>query len=383
MPTSLTLRTVKGSPLTNAEVDGNFSSLRDEKIERDGSIAMTGKLTLVAPNTSRANIRLSEGAADPTSPSTGDFWNNTGVIKFRKDGSTTVNIITSETGQTFSGDVVISGNLTVNGSTTTINSTQLSVDDKNIILGDVSSPTDTTADGGGITLKGTLDKTFNWVDATDSWTSSEHLDLANGKAFKINTANVLSSTTLGSSVVSSSLTAVGTITSGTWTGTTIAIANGGTGATSSSAAATNLGLGTGNNVQHASLGIGTAASGTAGEIRATNEVTAYYSSDARLKENVTVLPDALAKVLALRGVSFDWTQAHLDARGGEDGFFVRKHDVGVIAQEVEAVLPEVVADREDGTKAVKYEKMIPLLIEAIKTLKAELDEVKSRCNCTT
>ncbi len=95
MPTSLTLRTVKGSPLTNAEVDGNFSSLRDEKIERDGTIAMTGKLTLVAPNTSRANIRLSEGAADPTSPSIGDFWNNTGALKFRKDGSTTVNIITS------------------------------------------------------------------------------------------------------------------------------------------------------------------------------------------------------------------------------------------------------------------------------------------------
>ena len=381
MPTSLTLRTVKGSPLTNAEVDGNFSSLRDEKIERDGTIAMTGKLTLVAPNASRANIRLSEGAADPTSPSTGDFWNNTGVIKFRKNGSTTVNIITSETGQSFAGDVTIAGNLTINGTTTTINSTTLSVDDKNIILGDVTSPTDVTADGGGITLKGTLDKTFNWVDATDSWTSSEHLDLANGKAFKINTANVLSSTTLGSSVVSSSLTGVGTITSGTWTGTTIAIANGGTGATSSSTAATNLGLGTGNNVQHASLGIGTAASGTVGEIRATNEVTAYYSSDARLKENVTVLPDALAKVLALRGVEFDWTQDTIDARGGEDGFFVRKHDVGVIAQEVEAVLPEVVADREDGTKAVKYEKMIPLLIEAIKELKAELDEVKKNCSC--
>ena len=168
MATTLVLRTVKGSPLTNAEVDGNFTSLRDEKIERDGTIAMTGKLTLVAPTTSRANIRFSEGAANPTSPATGDVWNNAGTLKFRKDGSNTVNIITSETGQAFAGDVTIGGNLTINGTTTTINSTTLSVDDKNIILGDVTSPTDVTADGGGITLKGTTDKTLNWVDATDS-----------------------------------------------------------------------------------------------------------------------------------------------------------------------------------------------------------------------
>ena len=348
MATTLVLRTVKGSPLTNAEVDGNFTSLRDEKIERDGTIAMTGKLTLVAPTTSRANIRFSEGAANPTSPATGDVWNNTGTLKFRKDGSNTVNIITSETGQAFAGDVTIGGNLTINGTTTTINSTTLSVDDKNIILGDVTSPTDVTADGGGITLKGTTDKTLNWVDATDSWTASENIDIATGKTFKINATNVLSATTLGSAVVASSLTSVGTLTS-------LHVSGG--------------------------LGVGTAASATAGEIRATNEVTAYYSSDARLKENVTVLPDALAKVLALRGVEFDWTQDTIDARGGEDGFFVRKHDVGVIAQEVEAVLPEVVADREDGTKAVKYEKMIPLLIEAIKELKAELDEVKKNCSC--
>ena len=85
-----------------------------------------------------------------------------------------------------SGNVTISANLTVNGTTTTINSTTLSVDDKNIELGSVSSPDDTTADGGGITLKGATDHTFNWVNSTDAWTSSEHLNLASGKEFKIN-----------------------------------------------------------------------------------------------------------------------------------------------------------------------------------------------------
>jgi hypothetical protein len=80
-------------------------------------------------------------------------------------------------------NITVSGDFTVNGTTTTINSTTLTVDDRNIELGSVASPTDVTADGGGITLKGTTDKTFNWVDATDAWTSSEHLRLAAGKNF--------------------------------------------------------------------------------------------------------------------------------------------------------------------------------------------------------
>jgi len=92
---------------------------------------------------------------------------------------------------TFTGTVnaaalTLSGDLTVNGTTTTINSTTLSVDDKNVVLGDVATPSDTTADGGGITLKGATDKTFNWVDATDAWTSSEHINLASGKTLKYN-----------------------------------------------------------------------------------------------------------------------------------------------------------------------------------------------------
>ena len=82
---------------------------------------------------------------------------------------------------TTSGNVIVGGDLTVNGTTTTVNSTTLAVDDKNIILGDVSTPSDITADGGGFTLKGATDKTFNWVNASDAWTSSEHLALASGK----------------------------------------------------------------------------------------------------------------------------------------------------------------------------------------------------------
>ena len=90
------------------------------------------------------------------------------------------------TGDATAVNLTVSGNLTVDGTTTNINSTNLVVEDKNVVLGDTATPTDTTADGGGITLKGATDKTFNWVDSTDSWTSSEHINLASGKTLKYN-----------------------------------------------------------------------------------------------------------------------------------------------------------------------------------------------------
>jgi hypothetical protein len=90
------------------------------------------------------------------------------------------------TGTATAVNLTVSGDLTVNGTTTNINSTNLVVEDKNIVLADVADPSDATADGGGITLKGLTDKTFNWVDATDAWTSSEHINLASGKTLKYN-----------------------------------------------------------------------------------------------------------------------------------------------------------------------------------------------------
>lgn len=119
--------------------------------------------------------------------------------KFVMDTSPT--LVTPNIGEATGTSLVLSGDLTVNGTTTIINSTQVDVTDKNITLGNVETPTDTTADGGGITLKGTTDKTFNWVNATDAWTSSEHLNLASGKSYYINGTEVLSSTSLGSGIV--------------------------------------------------------------------------------------------------------------------------------------------------------------------------------------
>lgn len=145
---------------------------------------------------------------------------------------------------TIGNNLTVTGDLIVNGNTTTLNTATLVVEDKNIVLANAATPTDTTADGAGITILGATNKTLNWVDATDAWTSSEHLNLLAGKEFKIGGTLVLSNTTLGSTIVNSSLTSVGTIVTGVWNGTTIAIANGGTGATDAANARINLGLGT-------------------------------------------------------------------------------------------------------------------------------------------
>jgi hypothetical protein len=152
---------------------------------------------------------------------------------------------------------------------------------------------------------------------------------------------------------------------------------------SGATARTSLGLGTASDVEFNdaevdSLGVGTPASSTTGEIRATNDVTAFYSSDVSLKENIINIPNPLEAIKKLNGVLFDWKKSYMDKRGGEDGYFVRKRDVGVIAQEVEKVLPEAVAQRADGIKAVKYDRLTCLLIEAVKQLQDKVDSLTKK-----
>lgn len=108
-----------------------------------------------------------------------------------------------------------------------------------------------------------------------------------------------------------------------------------------------------------------------GNARATADVVAYYSSDKRLKNNLKPISNSLEKLQKLTGYEFDWN----DKQDTYEG-----HDVGVVAQEVEEVLPEVVATRDSGYKAVKYEKMIPLLIEAIKEQQQQINELKEKLN---
>ena len=126
-------------------------------------------------------------------------------------------------------------------------------------------------------------------------------------------------------------------------------------------------------VQFTGIGVGTTASGTTGEIRATNNIIAYFSSDKKLKENIRPIDNALDKVNAIGGKYFDWKKEYLDKKGGEDGYFVRKSDFGVIAQDVQSVFPEGVRQRPDGTLAVDYEKLCALAFQAIIELNNKID----------
>ena len=271
------------------------------------NIAVSGQSTIVADsNDDTLTVAAGTGITLETNATTDTLTlTNAGVISVNGSTGTITNValtsgklsqfaattseellgvISDETGTgslvfsaspTFSGTVnaaslILSGDLTVNGTTTTINATTITVDDKNIELGSVETPTDTTADGGGITLKGATDKTFNWVDTTDAWTSSEHIDLAIGKVIKINGTQVLSATeyagnaatvtngvvttgsysdptwlTISKSFVglgnventalstwagSTNIVTSGTISSGTWEATDIGLSHGGTNA---------------------------------------------------------------------------------------------------------------------------------------------------------
>lgn len=127
------------------------------------------------------------------------------------------------------------------------------------------------------------------------------------------------------------------------------------------------------NTQILSLGVGTAASGNTGEIRATNDITAFFSDD-RLKVKLGDIENALEKLSTLSGFYYEPNEAAKNL-----GYEVKRH-VGVSAQDVQAVMPEVVkpAPISDQYLTVQYEKLIPLLIEAIKELKAEVDALKGK-----
>lgn len=180
-------------------------------------------------------VSLTAGVNGTLPIANGGTGSTNGTVSLNING--TVGATTPATGSfttvTTSGDVTVGGNFTVNGTTTTLNSTTLTVDDKNIELGEIASPTDVTADGGGLTLKGTTSKSIIWDNTNANWTSSENWNLATGKTYKVANVTLLSPTGLGSTVVGSSLTSVGTLATGVWQATTIAVAYGGTGVTTS------------------------------------------------------------------------------------------------------------------------------------------------------
>ena len=238
-----------------------------------------------------------------------------------------------------------------------------------------------------VTIPDSIEKTYTLINGT-SGAFTVQFKTVSGSGFTFSTteknavlvysngtdvveiSNQLAGQVVGTDVQAydAGLTAIGALAT---TDSNFIVGNGSTWVAESGATArTSLGVGTGNDVQFDSFGVGTAASGTTGEIRATNNITAYYSDD-RLKTKLGNIDNALEKICSLNGFYYQANQTAVDL-----GYEVKK-EVGVSAQEVQKILPEIIAPAPIDSKymTVYYDKLIPLLIEAIKELQNKVDSL--------
>ena len=287
---------------------GNFTGLTADSVEYANIL---NKPTLVSG--SAQVVALVEAGTDSNTFTDADHTKLNG-IEASADVTDTANVKSSLNaslgGSATIGDssdtITIPGNLTVTGTKTELQVTSLNVEDLNITVASGSADS-AAADGAGLTVDG-ADATFTYSHSGTQWNMNKKLDLGSND-FHAQDAEI------------------------------------------------------------DSLGIGTAASGTTGEIRATGDITAFYSSDERLKENFAPLTGALDKVKAIGGYEFDWKE------GIEEVVSKTGHDIGVKAQELQAQYPELVHERDNGYLAVDYIKLNAVLIEAVKELSAKVDEL--------
>jgi len=326
----------------------------------------------------------------------------TGTANF--DGSAGINIVTTNTADptiTLGGDLsgavtltnLASGTLTA---TIAANSVALGTDTtgnyvSSLVAGNLIDLQNNTGEGATPTID---------VDLSELTTSTSNAD---GDFFVVlDSVNAQKKLTKGNIAISGFNNDSG-FTTNTGDITSVVAGSGLTGGATSGAATLNIGAGTGIDVAADAISVDVSdfmtngsnnrivtATGTdaqnaeanltfdgstlavTGAITATGDVTAFYVSDRNLKQNIVNIENSLHKVSQLNGVYYNWTKEALE----KHKHLVDEKEVGVIAQDVEAVLPELVATREDGSKAVRYERLCAVLIESVKELKKEIDELK-------
>jgi len=393
---AIILRGNKGSALTHTELDNNFrqffysASYDGTSLSLFTTASLNNEINLPmsAPSGYDYYIQFKSGNA-PSGANAAFSGSENLIYDFRENHLKHTGSFTNVGDGTFTGNVTIDGTLTAQTFNTELVSSSVIFESGSTQFGNSSDDTHTYT--GSMRLQG--DYTGSDINIRD-WgsvsASLATLDDSIGATVSYSTlsnipnAIVSSSTQINSlgidyttlsntpnAIVSSSTqinslgidyTTLSNIPSTIVSGSSIASsAQGQVALTTNGVAATavDLGLQTTDSPTFAGLTI-------YGQLTATGDIIAYYSSDKRLKDNIEVIPDALNKVKQIRGVSWDWN----------DLTNLEGHDVGVIAQELEQVLPELVVERTNGFKAVRYEKIVALLIEAIKDQQSQIDELK-------
>ena len=316
---------------------------------------------------------------------------NNKIVKFTS-ASTVGNSTITDDGTT----VTIGGNLVVSGTSTTVNSTTVEIGD-NIISLNGSGAANAGLVVRDATAASLVSGSFLWNTTTDKW-------IAGPLGSELEIATISGTQTLTNKTIDGSQLVALSVANGKLTNSSITVtagtgmSGGGTPSLGGTVTLTNAGVtsnvagtgvavsagtgavtisigqavGTSSNVQFNALlvGAGTPPT-TAGLIRATNDVIAFYGSDERLKENITPIENSLDILKQINGYYFDWKE--MPGVHENEG-----HDIGVIAQEIDAVLPEIVTTRDNGYMAVKYEKLVALLIQTNKELLNRVEALEAK-----
>ena len=406
--TAKTTNDTQDIKLTNLETfTSSINTTIKSKLDADGVISGSSQITYA--NISSIPSGIISGSSQLSGTSITDLTiinlttvNQTASVLF-SSGSNKFGDFGNDTHE-FTGSVQVSGSLTTIGTSTatsfngTINATNGVISGSSQILGGsglvsgssqvtLQSTTGFTAyDTALATITGSL---ITSASASKTTNDSQDVSITNlnsaTASLLIETANLESFTSSINTTIKSKLDADGVIsgssqiTAGSTTNFATdvktrlnaeTVVSGSSQVTLSST----TGGGTSAAVQFGSLGIGMAASVTTGRIDATNDIVAFSSSDIRFKENIKPIENAIDKIRKISGNTYDWKEENKVEHGYEG------NDVGVIAQEIEAVLPQLVQTRESGFKAVKYDKLVALLIEGIKEQQLQIEQLRIDLN---
>jgi len=344
--------------------------------------------TLAIGNATAATLTLRPGTV-VGSNTTQNLYNTVATTLNIGGAATTVSIGASTGTLTLNNaNTVITGNLTINGTTTTVNSSTVNLDNTILQLGGDTVPTVDDNQDRGVAFRwfsgSAKNGFFGFDDSTGFFTFIPDTTITSGVA--AGTVGVIdalritgsaATLTTARNINGTAFDGSAAITTASW-GTARTITLGGTGKSVDGSVAVTWTIPeiipTNTSIQLGSIGVGTAASGVAGEIRATGTVTGYYSDD-RLKTRTGNIENALEKVLSLDGFHY-----HANETAAALGYDSSKQEIGLSAQQVQAVLPEIVVPAPiDATYlTIHYERMIPLLVEAIKEQQKQIEELKAK-----